>query len=128
MLVVFRQTSCFQPKKEEAERAAVAGATFYAFTELGVAILSSFLNSERGVQTNIVIMRAFVRLREVLVSHKAIARKMQQLEATQKDYSGLFTIVFQDFEHLKKHYSRHQKAETTRAPAQAHIGCYNDEK
>ncbi|HTC79315.1 MAG TPA: hypothetical protein VK657_11925, partial [Terriglobales bacterium] len=47
----------------------------YAFTELGVAMLSSVLNSARAIQMNIVIMRAFVRLREVLATHKALARK-----------------------------------------------------
>jgi ORF6N domain-containing protein len=45
----------------------------YAFTELGVAMLSSVLNSERAVQVNIVIMRAFVRLRELLATHNDLA-------------------------------------------------------
>src|SRR5467141_1520665 len=57
----------------------------YAFTELGVAMLSSVLNSARAVQMNILIMRAFVKLREVLASHQALARKIEKLEATQKD-------------------------------------------
>ena len=42
----------------------------YAFTELGVAMLSSVLNSERAIEVNIAIMRAFVRLREILATHK----------------------------------------------------------
>jgi len=49
----------------------------YAFTELGVAMLSSVLNSARAVQMNIVIMRAFVRLRELLATHKDLARKLE---------------------------------------------------
>ena len=56
----------------------------YAFSELGVAMLSSVLNSERAVQMNIVIMRAFVRMRELLGSHKALAEKIEKLERTQK--------------------------------------------
>ena len=52
----------------------------YAFTEQGVAMLSSVLNSERAVEINIEIMRAFVRLREVLLTHKDLARKLDALE------------------------------------------------
>jgi ORF6N domain len=53
----------------------------YAFTEEGVAMLSSVLNSPRAVQMNIAIMRAFVRLREVLSSHSELAAKLKELEA-----------------------------------------------
>ena len=53
----------------------------YAFTELGVAMLSSVLNSERAIAVNIGIMRAFVRLRELLSSNKELARRFAQLEA-----------------------------------------------
>ena len=52
----------------------------YAFTEQGVAMLSSVLNSERAVEINIEIMRAFVRLREMLLTHKDLARKLDALE------------------------------------------------
>jgi hypothetical protein len=52
----------------------------YAFTELGVAMLSSVLNSERAIAVNIEIMRAFVRIRELLASDKALALKFKQLE------------------------------------------------
>jgi hypothetical protein len=52
----------------------------YAFTEEGVAMLSSVLNSPRAVQMNIAIMRAFVRLREVLSSHSELAAKLKELE------------------------------------------------
>ena len=52
----------------------------YVFTEQGVAMLSSVLNSERAVQINIEIMRAFVRLREMVLSHKDLARKLDSLE------------------------------------------------
>jgi hypothetical protein len=51
-----------------------------AFTELGVAMLSSVLHSKRAAQMNIVIMRAFVKLREVIAHHKDIAARMKKLE------------------------------------------------
>ena len=49
----------------------------YAFTEQGVAMLSSVLNSKRAVQVNIAIMRAFVKLRELLATHKDLAQKLE---------------------------------------------------
>ena len=52
----------------------------YVFTEQGVAMLSSVLNSERAVEINIEIMRAFVRLREMILSNKDLARKLDALE------------------------------------------------
>jgi L-lactate utilization protein LutC len=55
----------------------------YAFTEHGVAMLSSVLTSERAVALNILIIRAFVRLREYLATHKDLARKLEDVEHTQ---------------------------------------------
>lgn len=52
----------------------------YAFTEQGVAMLSSVLRSKRAVRVNIAIMRAFVRLRQVLATHKDLAQKLAALE------------------------------------------------
>jgi hypothetical protein len=63
----------------------------YAFTEHGILMLSSVLNSERAVQVNIEIMRTFVRLRRMLASHAELARK---LEALEKRYDAQFKIVF----------------------------------
>lgn len=63
----------------------------YAFTEQGVAMLSSALRSERAVQVNIEIMRAFVRLRKILTSHKHLARKLNEME---KKYDSQFKVVF----------------------------------
>ena len=57
----------------------------YAFTELGVAMLSSVLKSDRAVQMNIFIMRAFVKLRELLATHKDLAEKIHVLENEQKE-------------------------------------------
>ncbi|MBL8823940.1 MAG: ORF6N domain-containing protein [Planctomycetia bacterium] len=63
----------------------------YAFTEQGVAMLSSVLNSPRAIEVNIAIMRAFVRLRELLLSNKDLARKLEQME---KKYDAKFKVVF----------------------------------
>ena len=61
------------------------------FTEQGIAMLSTVLNSERAIQVNIEIMRAFVRLREMIATHKELARK---LEALEKRYDAQFRVVF----------------------------------
>jgi hypothetical protein len=63
----------------------------YAFTEQGVAMLSSVLHSERAVAVNVEIMRAFVRLREMLSSHAGLARRLDDLE---KKYDSQFRAVF----------------------------------
>ena len=63
----------------------------HAFTEQGVAMLSSVLRSPRAVQVNIAIMRAFVRLREMLATHKDLARKV---EAMERKYDAQFKVVF----------------------------------
>jgi hypothetical protein len=63
----------------------------YAFTEQGVAMLSSVLRSPRAVRVNIEIMRAFVRLRQLLLSSAELASKLAALE---KKYDGQFRIVF----------------------------------
>ena len=62
-----------------------------AFTEQGVAMLSSVLRSERAVRVNIEIMRAFVKLRELLATHKDLARKLAALE---QKYDAQFKVVF----------------------------------
>ena len=63
----------------------------YVFTEQGVAMLSSVLRSERAVAVNIEIMRAFVKLREMLSSHKELARKLTEMESK---YDQQFKVVF----------------------------------
>ena len=63
----------------------------YAFTEQGVAMLSSVLHSDRAVRVNIEIMRAFVRLRQMLASNAELARK---LEALERKYDRQFKVVF----------------------------------
>jgi hypothetical protein len=63
----------------------------YAFTEQGIAMLSTVLNSERAILVNIEIMRAFVRLRQMLASNAQLARKLADLE---KKYDAQFKVVF----------------------------------
>ena len=63
----------------------------YAFTEQGVAMLSSVLNSKRAIQVNIEIMPIFVRLRQMVASNERLARKMNALE---KRYDAQFKVVF----------------------------------
>jgi hypothetical protein len=63
----------------------------YAFTEQGVAMLSSVLRSQQAIEVNIEIMRAFVRLRQILSSHADLARRLDALEAK---YDEHFKVVF----------------------------------
>lgn len=69
----------------------------YAFTEQGVAMLSSVLRSGRAVQVNVEIMRAFVRLRKLLASNKELEQKLRDLE---KKYDEKFKIVFEAIRQL----------------------------
>ena len=66
----------------------------YAFTEQGVAMLSSVLRSNQAVQVNIAIMRAFVQLRQMLASHADLARKLESLERKyDKQFRGVFDAI-----------------------------------
>ena len=68
----------------------------YAFTEQGVAMLSSVLRSERAVAVNVEIMRAFVRLRQMLESHKDLAKRLDDLEAKyDAQFRGVFDAIRQ---------------------------------
>jgi hypothetical protein len=66
----------------------------HAFTEHGVAMLSSVLRSKRAVQMNILIIRAFVKLRELLATHKDLARKIEDLEHLQKEHGQQLAVVY----------------------------------
>ena len=79
------------------KRGAHAKYTSFVFTEQGVAMLSTVLNSKRAIQVNIEIMRAFVRLREILATHKDLARKLEELE---KKYDEQFRVVFEAIRQL----------------------------
>ena len=91
----------FRLSQEEAEslvsqnvipsKRSLGGSLPYAFTQEGVAILSSVLRSERAVLVNIEIMRTFVRLRTMLASNVELARRLDELE---KKYDSQFRVVF----------------------------------
>jgi len=72
----------------------------YAFTEQGVAMLSSVLRSERAVQVNIQIMRAFVKLREIISTHKELAQKLKELELKIESHDGNITAIFEAINQL----------------------------
>lgn len=72
----------------------------YAFTEQGVAMLSSVLNSGRAIEVNIAIMRAFVRLREILATHKDLAAKLAELEKKLGEHDEKFQLVFEAIRQL----------------------------
>ena len=80
----------------------------YAFTEHGVAMLSAVLKSDRAVRMSIFIVRAFVQLRELLAANKDLARKIEELEAvqkqqarTQQQHAAILVSVVQDIQKLK---------------------------
>jgi hypothetical protein len=72
----------------------------YAFTEQGVAMLSTVLNSERAIEVNIAIMRAFVRLRGIMSTHKGLARKLDELERKLGEHDEKFQVVFEAIRQL----------------------------
>ena len=108
-LVRFPEDFMFQLNKEEADflrsqivtlekgRGQYSKYLPYAFTEQGVAMLSSVLRSQRAVQVNIEIMRAFIRLRQMLASNAELARKLDALE---KKYDAQFKDVFEAIRQL----------------------------
>lgn len=69
----------------------------YAFTENGVAMLSSILNSKRAIQVNIQIMRTFTRIRELIATHKDLQKKIEDME---KKYDLQFKVVFDAIKQL----------------------------
>lgn len=72
----------------------------YAFTEQGVAMLSSVLNSDRAIQVNIAIMRAFVQLRHMLASNKELARKLEELEKKVGSHDQAIVGIFKTLHEL----------------------------
>ncbi len=73
------------------------GSLPYTFTEQGVAMLSSVLHSRRAIQVNIAIMRAFIKLRELLASNKDLAHRLDELE---QKYDKQFAVVFEAIRQL----------------------------
>lgn len=74
----------------------------YVFTEQGVAMLSGVLRSERAIDVNIAIMRAFVKLRHAVLAHQGIARRVEKLEGKVDMHDTDIRLLVQDVETLKK--------------------------
>jgi len=72
----------------------------YVFTEQGVAMLSSVLHSDRAIQVNIAIMRVFVKLREILSTHKELAHKLEQLERKIEKHDTEIKTIFEAIRQL----------------------------
>jgi hypothetical protein len=96
----FPNDFCFELTTEESQHLRYQigtsrwGGTRYrsiVFTEQGIAMLSSVLNSKRAIRVNVEIMRTFVKLREILLTHKDLAAKLEELE---KKYDAQFRVVF----------------------------------
>jgi hypothetical protein len=71
-----------------------------AFTEQGVAMLSSVLKSNRAIEVNIAIMRAFVHMRKMMASHKELAKKLKELEHHIKDHDEQIQAIFEAIQQL----------------------------
>lgn len=78
----------------------------YAFTEQGVAMLSSVLKSERAIEVNIAIMRAFVKLRQLLESNDELNRKFAAVTRKLATHDKYFTVVFDELKKLNEHPTR----------------------
>ena len=72
----------------------------FAFTEQGVAMLSTVLNSERAIEVNIAIMRVFVRLREMMATHKELAFKLIELEERLEGHDEQIQNIFEAIQQL----------------------------
>lgn len=81
-------------------RRSFGGSLPFAFTEQGVAMLSSVLKSERAIEVNVAIMRAFVKLREVMATHKELALKIEALERKYKYHDDEIRVIFEAIKKL----------------------------
>lgn len=91
----------------------------YAFTQEGIAMLSSVLRSPQAVQANIAIMRTFVKLRELMTSHKELSRKIESLE---RRYDSQFKVVFNSIKEL----INAKPKELVQVPSRRRIGFGRD--
>jgi hypothetical protein len=74
----------------------------YVFTEHGIAMLSSVLRSKRAVQMNIQIIRAFIRLREMLINHKDLAARVEKIEGVSQRHGKMIGVLAQEIVRMKK--------------------------
>jgi ORF6N domain len=97
----------------------------YAFTQEGVAMLSSVLRSERAIQMNIAIMRAFVRLRELTATHKDIAARVERLERGHERAASVIEVLVEDIDRLGRKVEQMRPREP--AYTRRRIGYVTDE-
>lgn len=100
----------FELREEEVEillsqnvipsRRSLGGSRPLAFTEQGIAMLSSVLTSERAIGVNIAIMRTFARLRQLVATHEELAARLEQLEWRQSEQGQQIQTVFEAIQHL----------------------------
>jgi hypothetical protein len=135
----FPEDFMFQLTKEETESLLLQSARAktgrggrqtppYAFTEHGVAMLSSVLNSDRAVQMNILIIRAFIKMRELLATHKDLARKIERLEAGHQDHAIAIDLVARDIQALGQKVMKEFKKLKSPRRKKPRIGFYTGDK
>jgi hypothetical protein len=115
----FPEDFVFQLSRKEAEalvsqnvipsRRSFGGYLPYAFTEQGVAMLSTVLKSKRAIAVNIAIMRTFVLLRRIFASHRGLAERMEKLEAAQKRHGSILAVLIEEIKRLKMPPARPHK-------------------
>ena len=81
----------------------------FAFTEHGVAMLSAVLNNARAVQMSILIVRAFVKMRELLASHKDLAARVEKLESAQKKHGSIIAVLADEIDEMKRLPEPHKR-------------------
>lgn len=81
----------------------------HVFTEQGVAMLSSVLTSERAIEVNIAIMRAFVRLRMIIATHKELAKKLKELESKIEKHDSEIIAIFEAIRRLTEPVTAKEK-------------------
>jgi len=74
----------------------------YVFTEHGIAMLSSVLRSKRAVQMNILIIRAFIRLREMLIHHEDLAVRVEKVETVSSRHGAMISVLATEIQHMQK--------------------------
>lgn len=74
----------------------------FAFTEHGVIMLASVLNSERAIRVNIQVVRIFTRMREMLASHKELLHRLEEIEHTMTEHDNKFLVIFEYLKQLEQ--------------------------
>ena len=98
------------------------GAAPFAFTESGVAMLSSVLNSKKALEVNIAIMRTFTKLRKLLSTHQDILKKFEQLETRLSNHDDQFMLIFEYLKQFEEAKQQHLEQANRRK-----IGYHNSE-